>query len=239
MRQDVSPLDFADFETTLRRTHEALQAARDALDARSQLNAIQRELEIAARIQASILPREFCPERDDFLIYAEMTPARVVGGDFYDFFLIDEERLGFVIGDVSGKGIPAAIFMAVSRTLLRATAVQGASAGDCVQYVNKVLSTQSNGAMFVTIFYGILHTRTGEIEFCIGGHNPPYIFSQDQVRAVKASGGMIVGILDQAQYQTERMRLAPGEGDDLDQAQAIADGFGYEVAYGRASEARW
>ena len=90
----MKPLDFADFETTLRRTQEALQAARDALAARSQLNAIQQELEIAARIQASILPREFCPERDDFHIYAEMTPARVVGGDFYDFFLDRREAAG-------------------------------------------------------------------------------------------------------------------------------------------------
>ena len=95
-----------------------------------------------------------------------MIPARQVGGDFYDFFLIDNNRLGFVIGDVSGKGIPAAIFMAVSRTLLRATALQGGTAGECVKYVNRVLARQSEAATFVTIFYCILHTATGELEYC-------------------------------------------------------------------------
>jgi len=138
----MKPLDFQDFETTLRRTQEALQAARDAVAARSELNAIQHELEIAARIQASILPREFCPERDDFDIYAEMTPARTVGGDFYDFFLIDPKRLGFVIGDVSGKGIPAALFMAVSRTLLQAVGLEGRSPEECLRYANQVLGGQ-------------------------------------------------------------------------------------------------
>src|SRR5205085_2614760 len=147
--------------------------------AKEQLNAIQHELRVATRIQQSILPRTFppFPERKDFSIYAEMTPAREVGGDFYDFFLIDDHRLGFVVGDVSGKGVPAAILMAVSRTLLRATAMTAPSAGECLEYVNSVLVSQSDPAMFVTIFYGILHTDTGELEYSVGGHNPPFLFS--------------------------------------------------------------
>jgi sigma-B regulation protein RsbU (phosphoserine phosphatase) len=208
----MKPLDFADFETTLRRTHEALQAARDALDARSQLNAIQRELEIAARIQASILPREFCPERDDFLIYAEMTPARVVGGDFYDFFLIDETRLGFLIGDVSGKGIPAALFMAVSRTLLQAIALADRAPDECLHYANQVLGGQGEPGVYLTVFYGILHTDTGELEFCLGGHNPPYLLSgSGELRSIHEPGGVVVGLLPDSVYETGRVQLAPGE----------------------------
>jgi phosphoserine phosphatase RsbU/P len=208
----IKPLDFQDFETTLLRTQEALQAARDAMAARSQLNAIQRELEIAARIQASILPREFCPERQDFSIYAEMTPARVVGGDFYDFFLIGENRLGFVIGDVSGKGIPAALFMAVSRTLLQAIALEGRRPDECLRYANQVLGGKGEPGVYVTVFYGILHTDTGDLEFCLGGHNPPYrVSAAGELRAIHEPGGVVVGLLPESEYETGRIQLMPGD----------------------------
>ena len=227
----TKPIDFHDLEITINKTLDQVLALKQAVQVREELSAIQQELGIAARIQQAILPKKFppFPGRKEFSIFAEMIPAREVGGDFYDFFLIDDERLGFVIGDVSGKGVPAAIFMAVSRTLLRATALQGLAAGDCLQYTNKVLSAQSNAAMFVTIFYGILHTRTGEVDFSIGGHNPPYVFSQDQVREVAASGGTIVGIMDHAHYQTERLKLQPGEAillftDGVTEAEEIGGG---------------
>jgi len=208
----IKPLDFQDFETTLRRTQEALAAARDAVQARSQLHAIQRELEIAARIQASILPREFCPERDEFKIYAEMTPARVVGGDFYDFFQIGPNRLGFVIGDVSGKGIPAALFMAVSRTLLQAVALEGRSPHDCLHYANQVLGGQGEPGVYVTVFYGILHTDTGELEYCLGGHNPPYRISRSgDLQAIHEPGGVVVGLLPDSEYESGRVQLEPGD----------------------------
>jgi phosphoserine phosphatase RsbU/P len=211
----MKPIDFEDFETTVAKTRRALDEINQGARARDQLNAIQHELRVATRIQQSILPRVFppFPERKDFSIFAEMTPARDVGGDFYDFFIIDENRLGFVIGDVSGKGVPASILMAVSRTLLRATALTADSAGDCIQYVNEVLVRQSDPAMFVTIFYGILHTDTGELEYCVGGHNPPYLFSEENgVRMLQSKGGMIVGMVEQARYTTERVQMNPGEG---------------------------
>jgi phosphoserine phosphatase RsbU/P len=209
----IKPLDFADFETTLQRTRDAIDAARQAASARNQLDAIQQELEIAARIQASILPREFCPGRDDFAIYAEMTPARVVGGDFYDFFYIDEQRLGFVIGDVSGKGVPAALFMAVSRTLLQAIALQGAAPAECLRYANEVLGRQGEPGVYVTVFYGILHTDTGAVEYCLGGHNPPYrICPTGELSAIDEPGGVVVGLLSDSTYETGRLQLAPGEG---------------------------
>src|SRR6185295_7817176 len=152
------------------------------------------------------------PGHNEFEIYAQMIPAREVGGDFYDFFLIDKDRLGIVIGDVSGKGVPAAIFMAVSRTLLKATALQGVSAGDCLKYVNDVLTRQSDSAMFVTIFYGILHTDSGELEYCIAGHNPPYILpASGAPRAIVEPAGLMAGAFEIAAFETGRMLLERGD----------------------------
>jgi sigma-B regulation protein RsbU (phosphoserine phosphatase) len=208
----IKPLDFADFETTLQRTREAIDSARQAAAARTQLETIQQELEIAARIQAAILPREFCPGREDFGIYAEMTPARVVGGDFYDFFFVDPKRLGFLIGDVSGKGIPAALFMAVSRTLLQAVALQSVPPDECLRYANQVLGRQGEPGVYVTVFYGILHTDTGLVEYGLGGHNPPYrIGSTGELNAIDEPGGVVVGLLPESTYETGRLQLAPGE----------------------------
>jgi sigma-B regulation protein RsbU (phosphoserine phosphatase) len=210
----IKPIDFSDFETTLNKTIQELEAIKQGLQAREQLSAIQHELGIASRIQQSILPRQFppFPGRTEFEIYAYMNPAREVGGDFYDFFLIDKDRLGFVIGDVSGKGVPAAIFMAVCRTLLKATALQGGSAGDCIKYVNDVLTQQSDAAMFVTVFYGILHTDTGELEYCIAGHNPPYVLSKGgDLQQVREPSGMMAGAFEQATFETGRIVLRPND----------------------------
>jgi sigma-B regulation protein RsbU (phosphoserine phosphatase) len=210
----IKPIDFADFETTLNKTIQELEAIKQGLQAREQLSAIQYELSIAARIQQSILPRQFppFPGRTDFEVFAQMTPAREVGGDFYDFFLIDKNRLGFVIGDVSGKGVPAAIFMAVCRTLLKATALQGGSAGECMKYTNDVLTQQSDAAMFVTVFYGILHTQTGELEYCIAGHNPPYLLERSgDLTPIKEPSGMIAGAFEVAAFETGRLTMKPDD----------------------------
>jgi len=211
----MKPIDFQDFELTVAKTRDALDEIRRGQQAREQLNAIQQELSVAARIQQSILPGLFpaFPGRTDFDIYAAMTPAKAVGGDLYDFFLLDEDHLGFVIGDVSGKGVPAAIFMAVSRTLLRATAVQGALPGDCLTYVNSVLARQSDSGMFVTLFYGTLNLKTGELVYASGGHNPPFLFSAGgEVRPLHCTGGLMVGLFDRGGYATDRIQLHPGDG---------------------------
>ncbi|MBP1606987.1 MAG: rsbU 1 [Acidobacteria bacterium] len=189
-----------------------VQAAKD----REQLLALHKELEVASSIQKSILPRDFqpFPDRRDFEIRAEMTPATEVGGDFFDFFLIDADRLGFVIGDVSGKGVPAALFMAVSRTLLKATALRGLPPEQCLEQVNRVLASESVSSMFVTAFYGILDTRTGEVTYCCAGHNLPYLMRSDgHVEAVERSGGTALGVFKKAVFGARRVVL--GEGDGL------------------------
>jgi len=211
----TKPIDFQDFEITLNKTIQEAQAFRQAAKDRDRLTAIEQELEVARRIQQSIVPQTFppFPERKEFDIYGEMITAKDVGGDFYDFFFIDEQRLGFAIGDVSGKGVPAALFMAVSRTLLKSTALGGMTPGDCLEMVNRVLHLESVSAMFVTIFYGILDTGTGEVEYSNGGHNPPYILHGDgRVESTETTGGLVLGALRNSKYKTKKITLRPGDG---------------------------
>ena len=209
----TKPIDFQDLEVTIDKTLNTVEEMRRAAREREELLSLQQELSVAARIQLSILPREFpaFPGRKNFDIYAEIIPAREVGGDFYDFFEIDDDRIGIAIGDVSGKGVPAAIFMAVTRTLLRATALQKLSSAGCLEYVNKVLVTQSESSMFVTLFYAILNTKTGELEYTCAGHNPPYLFSREGCRTLDSVGGPIVGALEGVKYENQRLQMKPGE----------------------------
>ena len=211
----TKPIDFEDFEITLQKTIQELQGVRAGYHARKELDAIEHELKVAHGIQQSMLPRTFppFPERREFEIYAEMEPARSVGGDFFDFFLIDTHRFGFVIGDVSGKGVPSALFMVAARTLLRATAMQGASCAECIRYVNNVLAGESDGMMFVTLIYGILDTHTGQVDYCNAGHNHPYMFSaRGEPRKLSDGGGVIAGLYEGAKYESGSLRLEPGDG---------------------------
>ena len=208
----TKPINFQDLEITVDKTLNELAALKQALKERDELIAIQRELNVATEIQTSILPRTFppFPERKDFDIHARMMPAKEVGGDFYDFILIDNDRLGFVIGDVSGKGVPAAMFMAVCRTLLKATALKGLSPSECFDEVNKVLYHESVRSMFVTVFYGVLNTRTGELQYCNGGHNPPYVLSRDgNVSLLEPTKSIALGAIEKANYQSRKIVLQP------------------------------
>ena len=152
------------------------------------------------------------PQRKDFQLHAAMVPAKEVGGDLFDFFLLDDHHLAFVIGDVSGKGVPAALFMAVARTLLRATAQNQKQPAECFTYMNTTLCEGNEMNMYVTLFYGVLDTRTGEIEFANGGHNPPLVVSPDgKLRKLTGKSGPFIGFLEEQQYRGQATRLAPGE----------------------------
>ena len=210
----TKPIDFNDLETTIVKTLEQLTILRQATKDREQLLSVRNDLNTAARIQQSILPQTFppFPDRGEFDIYARMTPAKEVGGDFYDFFFIDHDRLAFVIGDVSGKGVPAAIFMAVSRTLLKAIASQVVNPGESLRRINSMLIPESSGRMFVTIFYGVLNTRTGEVQFSFGGHNPPYIKRREgPVERLNHESGFLLGMLDDMEYDVHKIILHPGD----------------------------
>ncbi len=211
----TKPVDFTDLETTINKTIQELELLRNFQKEHDQLIAIQHDLLIARSIQQAILPKSFppFPDRKEFEIFASMNAAKEVGGDFFDFFMVDKERLGFVIADVSGKGVPAAIFMAVSRTLLKATAAKGLSPGDCLAHVNNLLCPESIASMFVTIFYGVLNTATGEIEYANGGHNPPYIIHDDgKIEELEMTGGIALGIIEGLPFSVKKITLKPNEG---------------------------
>jgi sigma-B regulation protein RsbU (phosphoserine phosphatase) len=210
----TKPIDFNDLETTIAKTLEQLAILRQATSDREQLLSVRNDLNTAARIQQSILPQIFppFPDRTEFDIFAKMTPAKEVGGDFYDFFFIDHDRLAFVIGDVSGKGVPAAIFMAVSRTLLKAIASQVVNPGESLRRINSMLIPESSGRMFVTIFYGVLNTRTGEVQFSFGGHNPPYIKRKEgPIERINHESGFLLGMVDDMEYDVHKIILHPGD----------------------------
>lgn len=175
---------------------------------------IEGELKAAREIQMDILPKIFppFPERPEFDLYAVIEPAREVGGDFYDFFFVDDHRLCFVIGDVSGKGVPASLFMAVAKTLVKAQAMNGLFPDRILTAVNDELSGDNPSAMFATVFCGILNIRTGEIAYANGGHNPPYVVSPDgSIRAVASEPGPMVGAVDGVRYRCEELKLLPGD----------------------------
>jgi serine phosphatase RsbU (regulator of sigma subunit) len=179
-----------------------------------QLLALRRELEIARSIQQSILPRVFppFPQRTDIDVFAAMLPAREMGGDFYDFFLIDDAHLGVVVGDVSGKGMPAALFMAVSRTVVKSIAVAGTPPAECLRRANALLCLDNSAEMFVTIFYAVIDLRTGEVEYGNGGHNSPYLLRRDDsVEMLERTGGTVLGVLQDLHYVSKRARLRPGD----------------------------
>lgn len=227
----TKPIDFQDLATTLDKSLQEAVARRQAAEDRERLMAIRKELDVARRIQESIVPRQFppFPNRTDIAVHASMEPARSVGGDFYDYFFIDDHRLAFAIGDATGKGVPAALFMAVSRTLIRATAMRGLSPDECLAFVNDTLSAESTGSMFVTCFYGVLDTRTGLLEFCNAGHNPPMLLhGNGHVEPTELAGGFMLGAFAGAAYRAGQLQLGPGDTlvlftDGVTEATDVAD----------------
>jgi sigma-B regulation protein RsbU (phosphoserine phosphatase) len=211
----MKPIDFEDLEITIRKSLSHVLQLRESMSNRARLVAIHQELGVAARIQQSILPSEFppFPQRPDFELHAHMLPAKEVGGDLFDFFLLDDDHLGIVLGDVSGKGVPASLFMAVSTALLRAYAKQRLEPGECLEQLNETLANRKTSWMFVTLFYGILNTRTGEFRYANGGHNPPYVFSSGSgVRQLPGDlNGMVVGVMAGMPYRTASIQIAPGD----------------------------
>jgi sigma-B regulation protein RsbU (phosphoserine phosphatase) len=169
-------------------------------------------MQAAAAIQESILPVPL-PQGSAAAavdLYAEMHPAREIGGDFYDYFLIDANRLAFTVADVSGKGIPAALFMAVSRTVMRSISSRSdLSAG--ITEANRLLATQNTSCMFVTLFYGVLDMTTGVMRYCNAGHNPPYLLRANGGRSALEATGIPIGVADNACYRVGEIVLDRGD----------------------------
>lgn len=210
----TKPINLEDLERTIEKAVEQIEFIKNAQSEHLQLKSIQSDLKIAREIQETILPKVFdpFPQENTFDIYAYMNAAKYVGGDFYDFFRIDNDRLGFVIADVSGKGVPAAIFMAISRTVIRAIALTENSAAQCMKRANDILCRESVNDMFVTVFYGILNIHTGIITYSNAGHNPPVFMKHDNtVSFVPLTGDRILGALEDSVYHEKELLLQPGD----------------------------
>ena len=211
----TKPIDLDDLSVTIEKAIEQINYVHQMQKEHTQLESLKGDLAIASEIQQAILPRVFPPFPDiasKIDIAASMTPAKDVGGDFYDLFRIDDNRVGFVIADVSGPGIPAAIFMAVSRTLIRATGIRGGSPADCITYSNKLLAQDSVDCMFVTVFYGIVDVSTGAVTYCNAGHNPPYILTRKgEITPLPMSTDPMAGAIDGITYHEGTLQLESGD----------------------------
>ena len=180
----------------------------------SELDRLDDELKLAADIQANMMPANFppFPERTEFELYASMTPAREVGGDFYDFFLVDRDHLAMVIADVSGKGIPAALFMMVSRTLIKNQLMGGCDPATAMERVNLQLCERNSASMFVTVWLAVLEISTGKVLACNAGHeNPGIRRSGGDFELLKYKHGMLAGVSKKAKYQNRELELHPGD----------------------------
>lgn len=209
----TKPIDLDDLQKSIDNAVEQIKFIRESQREHEQLQDIQSDLRIASEIQHAILPtnKDVLP-KDLYDMATLMDPAKDVGGDFYDYFKTDENRLGFVMADVSGKGVPAALFMAVSRTLLKATGIRDLVSKDCMTSVNDLVCGESVDGMFVTVFYGRLNILTGEIDYSNAGHNPPYVVHENgKVEMVPAQGNMVLGAVENFQYRNDKITLEKGD----------------------------
>ena len=197
------------------RTHLALKESMDELQnaygiIKGQKDRMEEELNIGRDIQMSMLPLEFpaFPDRDEFNVHALLKPAREVGGDFYDFFFINPDELCLVVGDVSGKGVPAALFMAVTKTMIKTRAMDDPSPASIITRVNDEMSEDNPSSMFVTLFIAICNLNSGECRFTNAGHNPPYILRKSgKLEVLNQRHGPIIGALEGLAYKEDLTQL--------------------------------
>ncbi|MBI4964033.1 MAG: SpoIIE family protein phosphatase [Desulfomonile tiedjei] len=187
--------------------------SRDITERKLAQERIQAELAVAARIQKNMLPQDFphLAPTDAFDLYALMSPAREVGGDFYDFFLVDNDHLCVSVGDVAGKGVAAALFMAITIALLRSTARETSAPDAILNRLNRELVRGNDACMFVTAFCAILDLRTGSLSYANAGHQPPLICTREKsIACLAAPSGPPLGLVDGTSYREESLTLDPG-----------------------------
>lgn len=175
------------------------------------------ELNAARRIQMSMLPKEWSdhtawPSRADISLHAVIQPAREIGGDFYDYRFLDDNRLAFLIGDVAGKGVPAALFMAMTQTLFKGFSSPDRTASDIMARVNNALCDESQAGMFVTLLYGVLHVHTGALDLCNAGHPPPFLIGHNEcITQLQDARNPALGLMRDISYHSASFILKPGE----------------------------
>ena len=205
---------FNSLSSRIRTQHKDMQQMiaelREALSTKTAYLSLQRELEIGQRVQLSSLPEDY-PDTQHISLSGSMIPAKEVGGDFYDFFDLDSDRVAVVIADVSGKGVPAALFMATSKTTIRAAARTATDPGECLAVVNDLLIENNLEELFVTVFLAFYNKKTGEFVYANGGHNEPVLIRKGKGEFTKTTNGMALAVFDDIAYETCKIRLQTGD----------------------------
>ena len=214
-----------------------LQAAKLSIE--KNLATVTRDIELASNMQQAILPTKFA-DHISYDVGAFVKPLRIVGGDFYEFFQLDGNRIGFAIADVAGKGIPAAFFMAISHTMLETVVLSMDKPSDVLDYVNQRLCLRNPLYLFVTLFYGILDLRSGTLTYSNGGHNPPFLIRTDNsVAALPLTDNTMLGVLDDVGFNDRTIDITPGDTLFL-YTDGITESFTAErEMYGDARLAAW
>lgn len=216
----TKPIDLNDLEITVRNLIDQYFLLKEGIIAQKKVIEFNNELNIAKKIQQSFTPHHFTPFPDNkkISILGETIPASVLGGDFFDFFPIDPNHLAIVIGDVAGKDIAAALFMAMCRAFIRAiNSTSSLSTQSCVQQVNKLLYKDNELAMFVAVFYGVFNLETGELAYTNAGHHSSYILSNNgDLTTIGEEEGIVLGICDESErginvYQEKKVFLKDGD----------------------------
>ena len=207
----TKPVDFEDLRITIERALTNLEAWRAATASRERLVALENELDVANKMQQTILPTEF-PSQSGFQIHGSMTPARVVGGDFFDVLYLNNGRVGLTVADVSDKGVPAALFMMASRTLLKSAAMGLKSPREVLREVNDLLYDDNDAMMFVTLFYAVYDPATGELTYANGGHNAPLIVHVDGTSTIlPGTNGIALGVMPGMEYDERTISTSAGD----------------------------
>ena len=205
----TKPIDFNDLRITIDKTQRHLQVLREALATRDKLVALQNELDVARKMQQSILPTTF-PKKDAYEVFGNMEAAREVGGDFFDLITLADDRIGLAIADVSGKGVPAALFMMSSRTLLKGAAIGTPQPSDVLGELNTLLEEDNESMMFVTLFYAAYNPADGSLTYANGGHNPPLIVHADGTsKELPTTGGIALGVMSGIQFEQHTITVEP------------------------------
>jgi sigma-B regulation protein RsbU (phosphoserine phosphatase) len=211
----MKPIDLDDLQVTIDKAISEIAFIKQTQKEHGQLVDIKSDLALAAEIQLAILPQKFPPFgdlKDTVDVYASMKPAKDVGGDFYDITRIDNDHIGLTMADVSGKGVPAAMFMAVSHTLLRLAGKKKLKPEEVITESNNVLATESFDNMFVTLFYAVMNVRTGEMQYVNAGHNPPYILHKDgTLDTLPTSKNICLGVIEDYSYTSDSLTLQKGD----------------------------
>ena len=206
----LKPVDFDDLRVTINRTRENLLEWRTAMQSRDQLMSLQQEIEIAGHIQQSVLPVSF-PSIEGYGIHALVSPARTVAGDFYDVMRLESGRVGLLVADVCGKGIPAAMVMMSCRTLIRGAAIGLLDPGRVLSEVNELMCENNPMRMFVTVFFGVFDLVDGSLTFANAGHPAPLLVRPDDVRELSLPVRLPLGLRSGQEYCSSSLDLAPGE----------------------------